>query len=153
MASPKTQKKETVRFYSYWQLNKPTNPFFVISSSTYIDPATRRTEVDPLSVKTVQFNFGHFETDDQETIDYLDAHNSKNPNGSNITREFLQELREGETVTEKIVEKKVLPLNVAKIFDIKTLKSVLLNEYGFETEEKEVDAIIQAGTDAGIIVE
>lgn len=124
-----------------------------MSSRTYIDPATRRTEIDPLSVKSVQVQFGTHETSDTEVIEYFDSYNINNPGGTNVSREFLTELREGETITEKIVEKKVLPLNLAKILDAKTLKSVLLNEYGFDTEEKEVDAIIQAGTDAGIIVE
>jgi hypothetical protein len=146
-------KTEAVRFYAYWPLNKPVNPYLVVSSKTYIDPATRRTEVDPLSVKTVQFNFGHFETEDQEIIDFLDSHNANNPNGSNITREFLAELREGETITEKIVDKKVLPLNVAKMFDKKTLIDILLNEYGFDTDADTVETIISAATDAGVIVE
>lgn len=144
---------EKVRFYAYDRFNRPVNPYFIVSSQKYKDPITQKLEIDPMSLKSVQFNFGHFETDDQETIDFLDAHNVNNPNGSNITREFLQELKEGEKLVEKVVEKRILPLALAEMLDIKTLKSVLLNEYGFETDAKEIKEIITAATEAGVITE
>ncbi len=151
MAAPK-KLTEKVRFYAYDRFNRPVNPYLIVSSDTYKDPTTRRLEIDPMSIKDVQFNFGHFETGDQETIDFLDRHNSENPNGSNITREFLQELKEGETLVEKVVEKRVLPLALAEMLEQKTLKAVLLNEYGFETDATEIKEIIEAATAAGIIV-
>lgn len=153
MAAPKKTQEEKVRFYFYGAQNIPCNPYFVISSKTYIDPATRRTEIDPLSVKSVQVQFGTHETSDPEVIKYFDTYNAKNPGGTNVSREFLQELKEGETIVEKVVPKKVLPLNVANMFDKKTLVEVLLNEYGFDTDATDINDIITAATEAGVIVE